>query len=80
VLFIRTIRPIDTKLDQSLQNDFENFTNKKVQGKTIFEQHCQVCHAGVITRSGGYPTTLSALQTLPGGFFLANIIKPHNTG
>lgn len=79
--FVKSIRPVTTKLDQALvAGNFSSFTSSEIAGKALFEQHCQSCHAGVVTRVGGYPATKTALQSLPGGFFLANFVKPHNTG
>jgi len=81
--FIRTIRPVNTKLDEGIQNNFTNFSEQEIQGKSIFESHCQNCHTGIITRPEGFTTSFSNGNIItfpPTGIFGGALVGPHNTG
>lgn len=82
--FVTTIRPVNTKLDQGIQNNFANFTEQEIQGKTIFESHCQNCHTGMITRPEGFGAFTGGIGGINGGpttgIFITPLVGPHNTG
>ncbi len=67
--FLMSIVAVNTKLDQGIQNEFADFTEQELEGKTIFENACQNCHNSPFTNMEGDPF-----------FGLFDFMGPHNTG
>lgn len=80
--FMRTFLPLNSKLDQGIQNDFAEWTDEEVLGKTLFQQDCQSCHSSVVSTA-----TFEEFENLlfeNGSIFGAELMfmfqGPHNTG
>lgn len=86
--FIRTMLPLDSKLDQGIANNFVDFNDEELLGKTIFQQDCQSCHSSVVTTQDWATLEEEIFENAdPDGNFplfgtelMFMFLGPHNTG